>query len=142
MRRFKRLSFITIIKTQLRSLKTLNIIIISNTSTFNIIKYAIKSLIIISIYNTFSSINKSLTILSKFFIKTNSNFFANSLISNHVYKMNEIEASFKDKYIFIFMKTFFLLINSHIINDRSNIFVKSQILILTCVAKRFLFIKI
>ena len=97
MRRFKRLLFITIIKTQLRSLKTFNIIIISNISIFNIIEYAIKSLITMLIYNTFSLINKSLTILSRFFIKTNSNFFVNSLISNHVYKINEIKTSFKSE---------------------------------------------
>ena len=49
MRRFKRLLFIIIIKTQLRLLKIFNIIIILNILTFNIIKYAIKSLMKISI---------------------------------------------------------------------------------------------
>ena len=79
-----------IIKTQLRSLKILNIIIILNTSTFNIIECAIKSLIIMLIYNISSSMNKSSITLLKSFIKINSNYFANSLISNHIFKMNKI----------------------------------------------------
>ena len=97
MKRFKRLSFMMIIKTQLRLLKTFNIIIVLNISTFNIIECAIKSLIIMLIYNTCSSITKSSTTLLKSFIKTNSNCFANLLILNHVYKMNKVEITFEIK---------------------------------------------
>ena len=90
MKHFKRLLFITIIKTQLRSLKIFNIIIILNILKFNIIKCAIKSLMKMLTYNTFLLRNKSLTTLLKFFIKTKSNYFANLLTSNYVLKVNKI----------------------------------------------------
>ena len=82
---------------QLRLLRIFNIIIVLNISIFNIIKCAIKSLIIMLIYNIFLSINKSLTILLRLFIKINSNFFINSLISNHAHRMNDIKTSFENK---------------------------------------------
>ena len=90
MRRFKWLLFIIIIKTQLSSLKTFNIIIVLNISIFNIIECAVKLLMIMLIYNTCLLISKSLIILLKFFIKINSNFFINLLISNHVYKIHKV----------------------------------------------------
>ena len=90
MKRFKWSLFIIIIKTRLRSLKILNIMIILNILTFNIIKCIIKLLMTMSICNTFSSINKSLMILLKKFIRINSNYFASSLSLNHTYKINKI----------------------------------------------------
>ena len=61
-------------------LKNFNIINELNILIFNIIKYEIKLLIITLIWNTFLLINKLLIILSKYFVKTNSNYFVILLI--------------------------------------------------------------